>query len=361
MYVGVIFSPVKKTSKARENEELADCEGITTAEVVKEALEKFGHRVERVCLDPAEFQKLQKFDWIFNLAESVNGFELADHEVAARLEALGIPFTGSGSRTLRICADKALAKELLDHHRINTPSFQSFEQGDEIIPLIDFPLFVKPAHEDASIGITTGSVVYNQRQLVRQVRRVQRIYRQPALVEEYIDGRDISVAFLGNRDDRVILPPSECVYLPDFPEPRILTFEAKWKGDSVAFKNSVSRCPPELDAELTAAVQAIGARAFDLVDCRDYARVDFRLKDRTLYLLEVNPNPCISRYDSGLIRAGAAVGLDYDRVILTILEQSVKALKWSQAVKNRRHYIETARARAYPVRPVLNSKDSIEY
>jgi D-alanine-D-alanine ligase len=361
MYVGVIYSPVKKISKAREKELLADCEGGETAEAVQVALEKLGHQVDLVELDPGKFHELRKYDWIFNLAESVFGFPLADHEIAARLEALGIPFTGSGSRTLKICADKGLTKDEIDHNGINTPTFQVFEPGDDIVPQIDFPLFVKPAHEDASIGITSRSVVYNLPQLVRQVKQVQRTYRQAALVEEFIDGRDISVAFLGNRAGRMILQPSECVYLPDYPGPRILTFDSKWNSDSLAFKNSVSRCPCELDDEMMAEVQSIGARAFHLLGCRDYARVDFRLKDGVLYLLEVNPNPCINPHDSGLIRAGAAAGLDYDEVIRRILEQSVSEWERVQRIKNRRHYIEYGSERTYPNRPIFINKDFIQY
>jgi D-alanine-D-alanine ligase len=329
MYVGVIYTPVSKTTKARKKEETADCEVYQTANAVQQSLERFGHRVEQVSLDPTGFSSLLKFDWIFNLAETVNGFPLADFEIAERLEALGIPFTGSGSRCLKICANKILTKDKIDHKTGNTPAFQLFEPNAEIVPQIAFPLIVKPSHEDASIGITRRSVVRNLGQLVRQVKWVQRVYRQAALVEEFIDGRDISIGFLGNGSERRLLPPSECVYLENYPGPKIITFESNWVADSPAYQNAVTRCPCDLDPEMMAAVKENGARVFEVLGCRDYARVDFRLKDRTLYILEVNPNPCISPHGSGFILASAEVGLSYDEMIHIILEQSIRA--WNVA------------------------------
>ncbi len=357
MYIGVIHSPVEKVSPARQKEIRAEWEIFRIARSVQEALEQYGHRVEQVSLEADGFDRLARFDWVFNLAESVNGFPLADFEVARTLEELGIPFTGSGSQTLRVCADKRRAKEIIGQEGIRTPAFQTIELGADIRLQMDFPLIVKPAHEDASIGITSRSVVKDLPALEQQVRRVQRTYRQAALIEEYIEGRDISVSFIGNRQRRRILPPSECIYLPGYPGPKILTYASKWKPDSQAYKHSVTRCPCELDDETLARVNEVAARVFRLLDCRDYARVDFRLAGKGLYLLEVNPNPCLSPHDSGFLTACHIVGLSYAEAIHAILEHSIEEWGAVHQSQNRSRYARHPGEKSYPKRPAHFKED----
>jgi D-alanine-D-alanine ligase len=323
MYIGVIFCITETCSDGRELEKLADCEVLATANAVKSSLESQGSQVELLNIKSTRVTDLREFDWVFNLTETIDGFVLKDYEIAEQMELLGIPFTGSGSTTLKLCSDKAAVKSMLSHYGVCTPAFEVVKPGAEIRNRLEFPLIVKPLHEDGSIGIFKDSVVCTTHALIRMVHRIHHRYHQAALVEEFIEGRDIAVSILGNLEDLAVLPPSECVFLEGFRGPKILTFDAKWVEESPDFKHTASVCPCELEPETRENIISIAGDVYNLMGCRDYARVDFRLQGRTPYVLEVNPNPCINPIDSGFLRAAQLVGLNYDDLILEILNQSM--------------------------------------
>ena len=147
---------------------------------------------------------------------------------------MNIGFTGSGSRTLKTYLDKAATKCELLRNGIGTPAFEVFQPGKHILNLLRYPLFVKPIHEDGSIGIRSDLIVRNDCELKRQVERVHQMYHQAALVEQFIDGRDITASVIGNGENAVVLPLSEITY-PYQSGERFLTFEAKWVNDSPGF------------------------------------------------------------------------------------------------------------------------------
>lgn len=321
--VGIIYCTSSANYNGREAEKIADCEVIEVANAVQAALVAMGYEAELVDLDPLRITNLKKFDWIFNLAESIYGFPLADHDVARLLEQENISFTGSGSAALKVCLDKALTKCQLLRNRIDTPAFEVFAPGSSILNLLEYPLIVKPAHEDGSIGISGDSIVHNTADLETQVRKIHQFYKQAALVERFIEGRDITASVIGNRQEAVVLPLSEIIY-PQEIGPKFLTFDAKWMPDTLDYKVTAARCPCILDPEVEDLVKGIALRSYQVMGCRDYARVDFRLDGKSPYVLEVNPNPCINPDDSGFVRSARASGLSYVQMVGRILESAVK-------------------------------------
>jgi D-alanine-D-alanine ligase len=189
---------------------------------------------------------------------------------------------------------------------------------------VSFPLIVKPAHEDASVGIDDSSVVYNLADLRKRVRFIHTEYDQPALAEEYIDGRELNVAILGNNPPAA-LPISEIDFsgLTEGMH-KIVSYEAKWIHGTVAYEGTRGVCPAVLPAPLEARIKETALRAYSLIGCRDYARVDFRLtKDGIPYVLEVNPNPDISD-DAGFARSARAQGYTFAEIVGKIVESALE-------------------------------------
>jgi D-alanine-D-alanine ligase and related ATP-grasp enzymes len=327
MYIGVIYNSTKVVPLGREIEKLADSEIWDTAVAVKSALEKKGHQVDLVTFEADQVEELCKYEWIFNLAETIYGFPFADYQIAEIMEGLGIPFTGSGSATLRTCLYKSATKTQIQNHGIRTPRYEMVDPGDTVKTNLAFPLIVKPDHEDGGIGIKSDSVVQSMPELVRKISEIHQIYGQAALLEEFIDGRDITVSIIGNGDDLTVFPLSEIIFSDDYLGPRILTFEEKWVEESPAYQKSVARCPCSMDEKSQAEINNIAIRLFKILGCRDYAIVDFRLKGDEPYVIEVNPNPCINPINSGFITEGAVYGFSYDEIINEILKRSMLRCK----------------------------------
>jgi D-alanine-D-alanine ligase len=320
--VGIIYCTSAQTADGRETEKLADCEVIEVAHAVQAALLENGYQTELVDLDPGQIGDLRRFDWVFNLAESIYGYPLADFQVAQQMEKMDIKFTGSGSRTLRICLDKAATKCELLRNGIGTPAFEVFQPGLYILNLLKYPLFVKPVHEDGSIGIQNDSIVHNDTELKHQVEKIHQVYHQAALVEQYVDGRDITASVIGNGEQAVVLPLSEITY-PEQLGPKFLTFQGKWVNESLDYQVSRAQCPSLLPLQTEYLIKDIALRAYNALGCRDYARVDFRLRGKCPFVLEVNPNPCINPDDSGFVRSGKAAGFSYADLVVNILENAV--------------------------------------
>jgi D-alanine-D-alanine ligase len=321
--IGVIYASSNIASEGRELEKVADNEDIEIAQAVKLALEEKGFQAELVNIDPNRLHDLVHFDHIFNLAESMVGFPLKANEVTERLENLNISFTGAGSASLKACEDKAATKKKLQKYGIPTPPYELVEFNAPIFGRLSYPLFVKPVHEDGSIGITEDSIVYTHSELVSQVKRIHSTYLQPALVEEFIDGRDISISILGNGSEAVAFPPSECAY-PEGMQTRFLTFATKWIAESIGYQIAYMRNPSELDSTVENNLKQLALQAYRIMGCRDYARIDFRLDGEKPYILEVNPNPCIHPHGSGFVNATASYGYNYTETIHRIVECSLK-------------------------------------
>jgi D-alanine-D-alanine ligase len=264
---------------------------------VHEALRKAGHNPVYLRLDgtPQSLIELaqSETDLIFNLVESFAGDDRQDTHVAAFLELLGRKFTGTGANGLYLAQDKGLAKKIFAFHGIETPYFATVYRGrTEHSHDIQFPVIVKPAREDGSIGIQFGAVCGSIKELMERIDYIHTQFDTPALIEEYIEGREFYVGVLGN-DKPEALPIVE-LDLSRLPEgtPRIAGSEVKWEEDTEAYKITRAVLPEDLDPELVARLQAIAVQAFQALQLRDYGRIDFRLaKDGTIHVLEVNPNP----------------------------------------------------------------------
>lgn len=322
-YVGIIYCTSSDFYSGRETEKIADCEVIEVAHAVQAVLIDMGYQAELVELNPFNISDLRRFDWIFNLAETITGFPLADYEVARQMEKENIHFTGSGSISLKSCLDKVTTKRRLLRNRINTPAFEVFPPGLPVLNMLEYPLIVKPSLEDACVGISNDSIVHNALELEAQVRNIHQLYKQPALVEQFIDGRDITASIIGNGTSPIALPLSEVIH-PEQGTPKFLTFNAKWLPESLEYQLNVVRCPCILEPEVEALMKNIALRSFRAMGCRDYARVDFRLRDKLPFVLEVNPNPCINPHDSSFVRSARANGLSYVDMVMKIFCHSTR-------------------------------------
>ncbi|HEY2955293.1 MAG TPA: ATP-grasp domain-containing protein [Candidatus Eisenbacteria bacterium] len=264
---------------------------------VYEALKKAGHNPVYLRLDGTPQSLLElaqsETDLVFNLVESFGGDDSCDFNVAAYLELLGRKFTGASARGLYLAQDKALAKKIFAFHGIHTPYFATVYRGrTEHSHDIQFPVIVKPAREDGSIGIHFGAVCGSIKELMERIDYIHAQFDTPALIEEYIEGRELYVAVLGN-DKPEALPIVE-LDLSQLPKgtPRIAGSEVKWEEDTQAYKKTWPFLPEDLDEDLVARIQDTAVQAFQALQLRDYGRIDFRLAaDGTIHVLEVNPNP----------------------------------------------------------------------
>lgn len=261
-------------------------------------------------------------DVVFNLCEALGGDSRLEVHAAWLLERVGLPFTGSPYHALRHCLYKVEANQLLARAGVRVPATARVDSADHL-PEVAFPVIVKPEREDGSAGIEQGSVVHDRRRLRDQVAYVLETYQQPAVVQRYIHGRELSVSLLGGPAPRA-LPPGEILF-EDLPQgfAPIITFAAKWLPETVDYASTHSvpavLRPPELRR-----VGAIGRRAFEVLGLRDYGRVDVRLDARgEPYVIDVNPN-CDLSEDAGFGLAARRGGLGYGDMIWEILRSALR-------------------------------------
>lgn len=270
---------------------------------------------------------------VFNLCEAAFGKSSFEMHIAALFELYGIRYTGNGPLTLALALNKGLTKDILSRRDIMTPEYSVMDGPPSRLKRgLKFPLIVKPLREDASLGIDSGAVVHNMKGLKSRVDFIISTFHQPVIVEEYIDGREFNIAVIGNGAQVRALPPSEIDFI-DFPQdkPRICCYEAKWVVQSPLYKKTKPICPANVPDALRDELQSVARKAYEAMGCRDYARVDIRLgEDGNIKVLEVNPNPDISR-DAGFARAGAAIGLSYPKLIAAIVDIAMARYEPSRA------------------------------
>ena len=323
-------SAQKKPTAFQEMIDLSEVGVLEEMEDIRSALNALGYRTSIFNVD-SNTDRLyrilvdEKPDLVFNIVESIENEAILEMNVAGLYDLLRIPYTGAGPLALGTALHKARVKEILTYHGIPTPKFQLFQPTDKIALKkgIPFPVIVKPAREDASVGITDSSVVYGPGELRKQVRWVFEEFEQPAIVEQYIDGRELNVALLGNKPP-VVLPISEIDFSGMTQEMhKIVSYEAKWMHGTVAYEGTKGLCPAPLTSGQESRIRAIAQRCFELIGCRDYARVDLRLSREGMpYVLEVNPNPDISD-DAGFARSARAHGLGFSETIGRIVESAL--------------------------------------
>lgn len=248
---------------------------------------------------------------VINLCEGVQGNPRWEMHFALALEMLGLPFTGCDPVATGICGDKWMTKQLLEAAGIAVPrGFRVTSDGD--VPALAGTWIVKPALEDAGIGIDETSVCTSRAAVVARCAHVLRTYRQAALVEEFIPGRELNQAMFHGRDGMVMLPPGEIVFAGQLaPAQRVVGWKAKWSAGSVEDQGTANRTPAEIDDSLRAELAALCARAAAVLSLGGYARFDVRQRENgELCILDVNPNPDIGK-GAGFRRALAAAGIEF--------------------------------------------------
>jgi len=328
MKVAVCYNRVPPKLRRGEAADRISEEGAADeAKAVRRALRELGHDAELIPLgsDPGKFLtalRTAKPAAVFNLCEGFWGDSRKELHVAALLELAGFPYSGSTPLCLGLSQDKARTKDLLVRHKLPTPPYTLVEPGTSFHALNDlvFPLIVKPRSEDASLGITHESIVEDTAALHARIRYVHQTYHQGALIEEFIAGREINAAVLGN-DPGEPLPPSEIIFQPGLPR-AIVSYAGKWLEQSQEYSGTVPVCPAPLDQQEAERIRDVTLKAYALLGCRDYARVDMRLRDGIPFILEINANPDISP-GAGLARAAAAHGLPYPVLIGRILDMTL--------------------------------------
>ena len=307
-------SPVTRTLDKKEVEE-----------EVAEALTKLGHEPVLYEVDGTMKSLLglsrADCDVVFNLCESFAGDDTADFKIAGYLELIGKKYTGSGTHGLMLAQDKAIAKKIFAFHGIHTPTFaKSFRGRLDFSHDLQFPVIVKPAREDGSIGIEFSAVVNSIRELMERMDWLHANFDSPVLIEEYVEGREMYVGVIGNENAEA-LPVIE-LDLSKLPDgmPRIASAEVKWGKGTKAYRDTKSAIATDLSDETVAALQQTAVAAYQALELRDYGRVDMRLQpDGRVQVIEVNPNPWLSSR-AEFAMAARKSGRTYPQLIAEILE-----------------------------------------
>lgn len=299
----------------------AEFDSEETVHAVASSLESFGYNVIKIGNYRNLLRDINDFkvDFVFNLAEGLAGRN-RESQVPIILESLGIPYVGADALTLSLALDKLLTKKLLVYEGIPTPRF--FEARNSLdlegIANLRFPLIVKPRWEGSSKGVSQKSRVETLSQLKTQIDLMNNLYKQPALVEEFIQGREFTVAIIGNEKLEV------------FPILQVKINGALELGDKFyvydyIYSDDVEYvCPAVIDECLKREIEELALKTYKAVECRDFGRVDIRVdNDSNPYVLEINPLPSLSKADVFSVLA-KFLGIEYKEMIRRILEAALQ-------------------------------------
>jgi D-alanine-D-alanine ligase len=322
----VLYNASDALIKGEPRDLLAEQGVIRCAEAISEALQRAGYRVAQVPVHVDVDLALAPHpptEWmIFNLGEGLDGRLFEEPRIVWALEAMGYCFTGSGGNAIANSLHKAHAKMLLARAGVPTPPWWLFRHPDDVDVFEDdllFPIIVKPVAEDASIGIGPSAVVNTVPALRHRVAYVVERYRQAALAELFVAGREFNVSLWG--DPPQVLPLAEIDFSAfDDPYARIVSFAAKWEEASFEYHHTPVVCPALIGDDVAERVVDTAYRAWAAIGCRGYARVDMRLDEGQVpYVVEVNCNPDLSP-EAGFHRAARAAGFSYETMVATIVD-----------------------------------------
>lgn len=324
LMIGVVYNTNGEPHRGEPRDIIAIQETAEIAESIGNALSQMGYSYiklpVRTSLDElrASLSSLSTENTlIFNVCDDFGGVSLGAARVAEVIEGMGFMYTGETTNAIALCMDKAQTKERLILSGVPTPPYQIFERpGGEF--QLNFPVIIKPMTEDASFGIDFESVAWEAQAVFTRVAYIIEKYRQPALVEEFLVGRELTVGLLGN-EVLEALPISEIDFSSiDDPYRRILTYEAKWMVDSPLYRATQSICPADLSVEEAEQVLGVASEAYRAVSLRDYGRIDIRYVDGIPFVIEVNEAPDLAE-DAGFAKASAVAGYSYARMIERIM------------------------------------------
>jgi len=302
---------------------------LTLQEVanLESALEEQGHPVTNVpVFDDDLGSYLTPYDperyIVFNWCEEIPGVPHSEALAAEVLDDMEFVYTGSTPEVLRLCWDKETVKKLLESARLPTPQWRIYDS-----PAVDdwkrYPAIVKPSREHCSYGVTTDAVVASPHQLQERITYVLDAFRQPALVEDFIDGREFHVSLWGNSSVKM-LPPAEMDFaLFDDVRDRLCTYDSKFEPDSPHYVKIGLQLPAPLDEAEHERLRRMSIKAYKTIGCRDYARLDIRLRDGIFYILDVNPNSDVSA-DASMACAAELAGHSHGEMISHIVNLAAK-------------------------------------
>jgi D-alanine-D-alanine ligase len=320
--VGIAYNLKKSVvSDVPDNE--AEYDEFSTILAIRSALEKSRCRVELLEATQDLPSRLagHPVDIVFNIAEGIQG-RGREAQVPALLNFFQIPFTGSDETTLCIALDKALTKRILTSYHIKTPKYTIIRRDAQPAGVdIPYPAIIKPNAEGSSKGINNFSIITNRNELRQLLTRNLDLYKQDMLVEEYIEGREFTVGILGNGKDARVFPPMEILYKNRQNRFNIYSYEVKQD-----YKTYVQyQCPADISADTQDEIVNTAKKIYDILGCRDCARVDFRLSpEGCLHFIEINPLPGLAPGYSDFPMIAEFNGMDYGSLIWNVLKAALK-------------------------------------
>ncbi len=326
MRIGLSFDlkPDKAPVNNYIDDSMEEYDSMETVELIKSSIEANGHRVTLLGGGSAFLDKIgkEKVDLVFNIAEGQGNYRSRESQVPAILEMLDIPYSGSDPLCLGICLDKELTKKMVAMEGVITPKWQMVKDFEELHSIdwkeFEFPLMIKPAHEGSSKGVRLSSVAMNMKELEAEVKRQFDGYHQALMVEEFIVGDEVTVGITGNCPAQVlammrILPRQKTEHF---------VYSIEVKRDYL--RQVDYECPPKLDACTIKKLEDASLRIFDILGCRDFSRIDFRLdKEGNPYFLEINPLPGLGNHSDLVIMAGI-LGISHKELVKKILSAALK-------------------------------------
>ena len=340
--VALVHNLKKSKGKNLPFDYFSEFDSQETIEAIASALRLGNHEVSLVEADEKllDWLRFNRVDIVFNIAEGRSGVS-RESQIPAILDFLDIPYTGSGVLSLALSMDKTMAKQIFMQKGIPTPKFQLFKSEKEPLQQnLYFPLIVKPNCEGSAKGIHASSLVKSRLRVYEEISRIRRLYNQEALVEEFIDGVEITVGILGNQQ-HMILPLLEI----DFTNCRkngepFYSWEVKeYQGVDPQYPDPEFFCPARVSRAEERAIKKVALAAHQALGCLDLSRVDMRLSNDSIpYVLEVNSLPGLDPKESNLTRMAEASGMSYPELINGILESALQRhhLKKSEAVTKER-------------------------
>lgn len=288
---------------------------------VQTGLRAAGHRTTLVPVhlyDLRWLPRLQRHDLVFNLLEGINGIACYEDWSVGALELTGVPFTGCRFSAITLCHRKHVANTLLERAGVPVPPF-ALARKNELPPGLRLPVIVKPAGEDASVGIDAGSVCETKKAVKERLALVSEQWDE-VMVQEFVEGREFYVGFLGKH----VLPLSEISFESLPPRYwRIVSYAAKWVEGSPEYRGTVPVTPARVDRPLAEKIIAVARQAWDSLGGEGYGRVDMRVSaEGQPYVLEVNPNPDLST-DAGYACMARAEGWDYDTLVANVVKEAM--------------------------------------
>jgi D-alanine-D-alanine ligase len=331
MKILILFDVARRTDPEETfSEQVLKQEDKPTEADVLGCLKRLGHDVETLAVFDNVFaivEKLKAFapDIVFNLSESFHHNRAHEPNIPALLELMRVPYTGSGPDALLLCKDKALAKKVLSYHHVRLPHFVVSRRDRPLRRLRRFvyPAFVKPLNEESSDGISQASFVKTENEAIERARFIHQKFECDALIEEYIEGRELYLSVLGNKRLSVF-PPRE-IFFEQVPDdaPKFATFHAKW-NDSYrkkwGIKNAAAGPLPE---DMRENLGKLARKIYRLLKIRGFGRIDVRLTTKgEVFVIEANPNPSLAQ-DEDFASAAAEGGVAYEALIQQILDAAL--------------------------------------